>query len=101
MYKKFNRSNASAPIVLSKIRDLLVHIDPGCPYELWSRVLMAIKYETHGSEAGFALADDWSCDGANYRGTDDVRRTWKYLKVDHVRPVTMGTLNWMAKHCYQ
>lgn len=83
--------------VIAKLSVLLEQIDPSCGYSDWFRVLAAIFHETKGSEAGFALADAWSSGGSNYRGTKDVRKQWKYLRLDVARPITMSSLARMAR----
>jgi len=82
---------------ISRIPSLLSQIDPDVGYGDWMRVLMAIYYETDGSEDGFELADEWSSKGDKYLGTKDVRSTWSSFKPNHPNPVRIGTLIRMAK----
>lgn len=82
---------------IAKLAVVLNQIDPDVHYEDWMRALMVIFYETGGSEEGFALADEWSSGGSKYRGTKDVRSTWRGFKPDYPNPVRMGTLIRMAK----
>ena len=91
-----NRSTQSPESVLSRLRTLLVRIDPDVGYDQWMRVLMVIFYETCNSAEGFELADDWSSMGYKYRGTNDVRSTWRCFKLNHPNPVRIGTLIRMA-----
>lgn len=83
--------------ILSKLPPLLDKIDPDIHYGDWVRVLMAIYYETGGSEEGFDLADTWSSKGGKYLGTKDVRSTWRSFKPNHPNPIRIGTLVRMAK----
>jgi hypothetical protein len=62
--------------ILEELGAVLYDIDAGCGYGDWIRVLMAIKYETQGSEEGFKLADAWSSGGSNYKG---IRSPWRLL----------------------
>lgn len=82
---------------IEKLPMLLDLIDPDIGHGDWVRVLMAIFYETDGSEEGFELADEWSSKGEKYLGTKDVRKSWNSFKIGHDDPVTIGTLIWMAK----
>ena len=80
----------------SKLPAVLDQLDPSVGYGDWIRILMAIYYESDGSEDGFELADEWSSKGTNYMGTKDVRAKWRCLRHDVTKPVTIGTLIWMA-----
>jgi hypothetical protein len=82
---------------IAQLERELSGIDSGCEYDRWFRVLAAIKYETEGSDEGFALADQWSSEGHNYQGTKDVERYWRYIDINHPNPITIGTLKQMAK----
>ncbi len=78
---------------LEQIKELLAQIDPDTGYWDWVRVLMAIYYETGGSEKGFDIADEWSSKGRKkYKGCNDVYAKWRCFKPDHKRPIKMGTL---------
>ena len=81
---------------LIKIRTLLKRIDPDMHYGDWIRALMAVYYETKGSEEGFELADYWSSKGYKYKGEKDVRKYWRGFKPNYAKPVRMGTLIRMA-----
>ena len=82
---------------IAKLAVLLAQIDPDVGYSDWVAALMAIYYETHGSEQGFDLADDWSSWGHKYLGTKDVRSKWRCFKPDHPNPIRIGTLVRLAK----
>lgn len=85
-------------LILEELGKVLYDIDAGSNYGEWIKVLMAIKYETGGSDAGFRLADAWSSGGWNYKGTEDVYKYWRYLKINLNKPITMGTLKWRARN---
>lgn len=76
---------------------LLGHIDPDIGYEDWVHALMAIFYETGGSEEGFEIADSWSDEGNKYEGERNIRTHWSSFKPDLENPVTIATLFRMAK----
>ena len=82
---------------IAKLAVLLSQIDPDVGYSDWMRALMAIFYETGGSEEGFELADTWSSGGCKYKGAKQIRSMWRCFKPDHPRPVKFGTLVRMAK----
>lgn len=79
------------------IAKLLDQLDPDLPYGDWLRVLMAIFYETGGSEEGFELADAWSSRGVKYRGSREIRSKWNSFRPDVAKPIGIGTLIWMAR----
>ena len=92
--KKKTRSTGAT---IEQLTPLLDCIDPDSCYEKWMLALMVIFNETGDSEDGFALADEWSSRGVKYRGTEDVRSTWRYFDPNHPTPVRIGTLIKMAK----
>lgn len=81
---------------LEYLRFLLERIHPGCGHAPWFKVMRAIHHETGGSKDGFQLVDHWSSKGQNYKGRKDVRKHWNSIKTG-VRPITAGTLIWMAR----
>jgi hypothetical protein len=94
---KHTRARKSANCDLGRIAKLLEKIDPDLHYGDWVKVLMAIYNETNGSEDGFELADAWSSRGQKYRGSRDIRSTWNSLRIVQDKPITIGTLIWMAR----
>jgi hypothetical protein len=70
-----------------RIKEALRHIDPGCVYDEWLTVLMALHQASAGNRAGFDLAHSWSRGDlsgerqpTNYLGRADCWRKWKRLK---------------------
>jgi len=96
MYEPRPRVEPSSETV-TKLSNLLKHIDASCDRETWLRVLIAIFNETGGSEEGFELANSWSGTGSNYRGRGDVTTAWRSFRLDLARPITIGTLINMVK----
>lgn len=82
----------SNPIDFDILVQLLESIDPDLTYPDWSRVLMALFFETQGSPEGLELADAWSCKGRKYKGSREIRHKWNSFRLDHPRPVRLGTL---------
>jgi hypothetical protein len=86
---------------LDRLIAILDRLDADMGYGPWLNVLMAIFYETKGSQEGFELANEWSSTGRlKYKGEKDVWKTWRYFKPNHPRPITIGTLYRMAKGNY-
>ncbi len=83
--------------IIAKLKKLLKHIDPNCGYEEWLRVLMALYYETGGSEEGFVLANAWSSNGSTYKDIKEIRIKWNSFKLGSDNPITIATLIKMSK----
>lgn len=96
MNRTYDRNRFDDGDVLDEISDVLEQIDPDIGYGDWIQVLMAIFNLTRNSAAGFELADAWSSGGQKYKGTKDVRRAWRYFKLDHPRAVGMRRLREIA-----
>lgn len=82
---------------LSRLNALLNKLDADMWYGNWLRVLMAIFYESGGSDEGFEIANAWSSTGWKYKGEHEIRYKWNSFDLSHERPVTIGTLINMAK----
>lgn len=94
---KHTRARKSASCDIGKIANLLDQIDPDLHYGDWVKVLMAIFFETRGNEEGFELADAWCSRGQKYPGSRVIRSKWNSFSLDLEKPVTIGTLIWMAR----
>lgn len=92
-----NRRPAFRQGNLEYIKTLLEKLDPDMWYGDWLRVLMAIFYESGGSEEGFDVANEWSSRGYKYKGEKEVRYKWDSFDLSHPYPITIGTLIRMAK----
>lgn len=93
----YTRARKLARRDIGQIAALLDQIDPDLHYGDWVRVLMAIFYETNGNEEGFDLADAWCSRGQKYPGSRSIRSKWNSFSLDLEKPVTIGTLIWMAR----
>lgn len=94
---KYTHARKSASCDIGKIANLLDQIDPDLHYGEWVKVLMAVFYETHGDEEGFELADSWCSRGQKYPGSRGIRSKWNSFRLDLEKPVTIGTLIWVAR----
>lgn len=74
------------------IKAMLASIDPDCGREDWIHIGMAIKFETNGSDEGFAIWDAWSGEGRKYPGTSELRKQWLSFRIDLSRPITIATI---------
>lgn len=74
-----------------KTGSALEGIDPNCDYGVWLKTGMALHHATGGGGAGFALWDDWSAKGANYR-PDETAYKWKSFGSFKGTPVTLASL---------
>ena len=69
-------------------------------YEDWVRIGLAIHHDTGGSEAGFALWDEWSRQFRNYPKAEDQSTAAKWAsfgKATRARPITAKTIFRMAR----
>ena len=72
-------------IELEDIEEMLRHIDPDTSYEEWFRILCAIRHQCgQGNkdydDAGFAIFNDWSSQGAKYTSEQDLRAKWRSFR---------------------
>ena len=83
--------------LLDHLRSVIDKIPPSVGYPDWITVLMVLFYRTRGRHDGLLLANEWSSNGSNYKGFEDVKRRWNGFNPSHPRPVGMGTLINLAK----
>lgn len=76
------------------IRSALFAIPPD-DREVWFRMASALKREL-GETEGFALWDEWSRQWPRYRESH-ARRTWRSAGNERSRPVTIGSLFYIAR----
>jgi hypothetical protein len=81
---------------LDQVKRLLEYLDPDLSYDAWLRVLMAIFYESHGSEEGFEIANEWSSRGWSYKGEREIRAKWRSFKLEITHPITIATIRRMV-----
>ena len=85
-------------LTVADIERILSHLDPSMGRGDWIRIGMALHHETEGDDTGFALWDEWSSRGYNYKGTEDLRYQWDRMEpVPGRRSVTMASVIAMAK----
>lgn len=81
---------------VADIKAMLACLDPDCGRDDWVHVGMAIKYETGGSEEGFALWNAWSRNGKKYPGERELRAQWGTFKTELANPITVATIRMMV-----
>lgn len=85
-------SAAVPPSDLDKLRSALDALDPGCGYDEWIRIGMALRSEL--GEGGFDLWDAWSSRSERYPGAAVLQSHWKSFTRDAVKA---GTIFRLAK----
>lgn len=70
---------------------LLSQHDPDCSYNDWLKVGMALHH-AHGAKDGLLLWDEWSAQGAKYKGLRDLEKHWRTFRSTHENPVTLASL---------
>lgn len=84
----------------SAIRGMLEHLDPDESYDLWVRVMCALRHQFGQGDAaydeeGFELFDDWSRKGTKYDSPDSIRSKWASFRPSPnstSAPITLRTI---------
>lgn len=84
------------PEKLVAIKAFITPLDPDEGYSEWINVLMAIHYETEGSDDGLDIADEWSSMGEKYKGRSEIKDKWESFH-GGTSSITMGTVRHMLK----
>lgn len=97
--KGFSRfaSHPGGDAKLPQLTETISRIDPDSQYDDWLLVLAVVFNETGGSEAGFALANEWSSAGEKYKGKNEIRQKWRSFDPDHPNPAKLGSLTKMLR----
>lgn len=85
---------------VSSLSGITKFLDPGCSYDEWLKIGMALFHETSGSEEGFILWDSWSANHSKY-STEEYNRS-KWDSFGHNVPakhITARSLIKMAQKC--
>ena len=82
---------------LSRVEEMLEHIDPDLDYRDWLEVAAALKHQFTGTAdegAAYLLFDHWSAKGTKYAGEDETRAKWDSFKPTPLnrQPVTIRSL---------
>ena len=81
-------SSNDDPPTEAAIKDALSYITPHCPHDEWVEVLMALHDYYNGSQAGLAVAQDWSSPHTSY-DPKEVAAKWKSFKGSGVSYTTL------------
>jgi hypothetical protein len=89
------RGNSNPPDV-ARIEEALARIPAGSNRDIWFPVLCALYHEY--GDMGMAIARAWSLTGRDKYDERDFNRQWNSIKRGQPRkPVTAGTIFWLAK----
>ncbi|MDP1930035.1 MAG: PriCT-2 domain-containing protein [Gammaproteobacteria bacterium] len=79
------------------LKAILNCLDPDMIYADWFRVAAAMFNHTEGRDFAYDLFDAWSSEGQKYKGRKDTLKLWRSLRLDHPRPIKIGTLRMMVE----
>ena len=85
------------PKSIAMLAALLECLDPDMAYDDWCHVAMVLHHETHGSNEGLTLFDDWSSHGEKYKGVNETSKKWASFDLDHAHPLRLGTLIYLVQ----
>lgn len=81
---------------LDKLRSALSYIPNDLAYDEWRKILMAVHFETGGSEEGLGVVIGWSA-GYGKFSVKEVQDKWGSFGKSDGKPITGGTLFKMAR----
>ena len=84
--------DAEPSLSLDQVRECLEAITPPAGYDDWLRLMMAVHFETGGSDEGLELVDQWSERGVGYAGCELIESKWEGFGRTNAATVTGGTL---------
>lgn len=83
-------------LTLEEVEEALYCIDPDVDYGKWVKIVAALRHQFRGEEAdeAYEMFDQWSSEGAKYRGDDDTAAKWRSIRPDTTgkAPVTVRSL---------
>ncbi len=85
-------TDAEPSLTLEQVRECLGAITPPAGYDEWLRLMMAVHFETGGSDEGLELVDQWSARGVGYAGRELIESKWEGFGRTNAATVTGGTL---------
>lgn len=97
--RRLAREIAGTEGVITEVARCLDHISASIEYKKWFSVLGAIHNETGGSDAGLALAHEWSMRAPELYDESRIDQIWDSLERDQRadRKAGMGTLVFLAR----
>lgn len=93
---RFEPEETSNPKSVAMLAALLECLDPDLGYDDWLRVGIVLHHETHDSDEGLTLFDNWSSRGGKYKGFGETSKKWASFKLGHPNPLKIGTLIFMV-----
>lgn len=61
--------------------EILSYISPDVDYDDWLVVLMGLHERFAGGDRGLEIADNWSVDGSNYCGREELEDKWRSFEI--------------------
>ncbi len=93
---RYEPEETSNPKSVAMLAALLECLDPDLGYDDWLRVGIVLHHETHDSDEGLTLFDNWSSRGGKYKGFGETSKKWGSFKLGHPNPLKIGTLIFMV-----
>jgi len=81
----------------SEAVEILNYISPEMGYDDWLKVLMGLHDRFYGSDDGLYLADEWSSQGVDYPGSEEIEYKWRSFTVNKAGGVTFASVAKMAE----
>lgn len=81
----------------SEASEILKYITPNLSYNNWLKVLMGLHDKFQGSDEGLYLADEWSSQGEDYPGFEEIEYKWRSFTANKAGGVTFASVAKMAE----
>lgn len=78
------------------LKAMLHSIPADCGYDTWFKMILAMHNYSGGAQWGYDIINEWSSTGHKYDGTDDLWYKWASISDETHKPVTIGTLIYVA-----
>lgn len=88
--------HSSDPFKYALIASALATIDPGCDYDTWLKIGMALHHASNGGEHGYKIFQRWSQNAHSYR-QHDWPKQWHRFRQNVKKPITIKTLFFLAR----
>lgn len=92
----FPAAKSKEPFEHALIASALSAIDPGCEYDIWLKIGMALHHASGGGKHGYEMFKTWSQSGHNYKSHDWPGK-WHTFRQETKNPVTIASLYHYAR----
>lgn len=86
------REESRREVSQSEAAEILSYITPDCGYEDWLTVLMGVHDKFSGDDVGLELVDQWSAQGKDYPGYEEIEYKWRSFSSTTLNPITFATV---------